>query len=113
MFFNQVTLWPRPLTTALIAATLWSVAARPHDSEASSAVLRPCGRLDVADRDRDCRRSLDRTLGKVDNSRLVVNTIENEDGVGSGSDSYIQYNGDGSYQDGWPARGRWASFVDM
>lgn len=100
--------------TALITATLCSVvASRPDGSEGTSAVHRPPGRLDPADSDGGCRLVLNHTLGKVDNIKLVVTTIHNEDGVGSGSDSYIQYNGDGTYQHGWPARGRWVSFVDM
>ena len=103
----------RPLTNALIAAALYSVVASPHDSDGASAAHRPTGGLDFAGNNGDCRLSLDHSLGEVENIKLVVNTIQNNDGVGSGSDSYTQYNGDGTYRDGWPARGRWVSFVDM
>lgn len=35
------------------------------------------------------------------------------DGIGPGDDSYILYLGDGSVEDGWPAKEDWVSFEDM
>lgn len=114
MFFTSAARWSRPLITALITATFCSVVApRPDGAADADAVHRPSDRLDLAGNDGECRLALDHALGKVDNIKLVVTTIQNDDGIGSGSDSYIQYSGDGTYQDGWPARGRWVSFEDM
>ena len=107
MFCNRAALWSRPLTNALIAAALYSVVASP------SAPHRPLRALDFADNDEECRLSLDLTPGKVVSIMLAVKAIHNEDGLGSGSDSYTQYSGDGTFRDGWPARSHWVSFVDM
>ena len=113
MFLFSTKPWSESLTAGLIAAALYSVVASPHSSESSSAVAEPSGRHYFADNGGKCQLSLGHTLGKVENVELVVDTIKNEDGIGSGSDSYTQYNGDGTYKDGWPSRGVWVSFVDM
>ena len=113
MFLFSAQLWWESLTAGLIAAALYSVVASPHSSEGSSAVAEPSGRPYFADNGGKCHLSTGHTLGKVENVKLVVGTIKNEDGIGSGSDSYTQYIGDGTYKDGWPSRGVWVSFVDM
>ncbi|PWY69717.1 muramidase [Aspergillus heteromorphus CBS 117.55] len=40
-------------------------------------------------------------------SALAVKTINNDDGKSSASNSYTMYTGDGSTQDGWPAKSDW------
>ena len=53
------------------------------------------------------------TGGTVSNGNVAVTTINDNDGIGAGSDTYTQYNGDGTTGDGWPAKTQWVSFVDM
>ncbi|PQE08386.1 glycoside hydrolase protein [Rutstroemia sp. NJR-2017a WRK4] len=43
----------------------------------------------------------------------AVTTINNQDGIGAGSDSYTMYWGDGSDTAGWPHKEDWVSFEDM
>lgn len=43
----------------------------------------------------------------------AVPTINNNDGIGAGSNKYKYYSGDGSTGAGWPAKSQWVSFVDM
>ena len=52
-----------------------------------------------------------KTDGKVNNSAVAVTTIGNEEGVHE--DYYIEYKGDGTTTDGWPAKTSWVSFADM
>jgi hypothetical protein len=51
------------------------------------------------------------TGGKVSNTAIQVNSINNLDGVLV--DYYKQYNGDGSTAHGWPPKSSWLSFQDM
>ena len=53
------------------------------------------------------------TGGWVENGNVAVWTINDEDGIGGGSDSYTMYWGDGSAGDGWPTRSNWVSFTEM
>ena len=53
------------------------------------------------------------TGGWVQISADAVWTIDDEDGIGAGSDSYTMYWGDGSADDGWPTRSQWVSFTEM
>ncbi|MCJ1376252.1 hypothetical protein MMC20_007494 [Loxospora ochrophaea] len=55
----------------------------------------------------------DATGGVVSNPAIAVTSINNDDGIGAGTDSYTQYNGDGTTADGWPAKTSWVSFDDM
>ena len=43
----------------------------------------------------------------------AVSSINNQDGIGAGSDTYKTYSGDGSLQAGWPTKAQWVSFEDM
>ena len=43
----------------------------------------------------------------------AVGSINNNDGIGAGSDTYRTYSGDGSQGAGWPTKASWVSFVDM
>ncbi|PQE14038.1 glycoside hydrolase protein [Rutstroemia sp. NJR-2017a BBW] len=52
------------------------------------------------------------TGGRVTGGAAVT-TINNQDGVGAGSDSYTLYLGDGSDHAGWPHKENWVSFEDM
>lgn len=49
--------------------------------------------------------------GKVTNSGLAVPAVNNQDGILI--DYYTPYNGNGSTDDGWPAKDKWISFMDM
>ena len=53
----------------------------------------------------------DRGGGKVTDSGLGVPTVNNQDGVLI--DYYTPYNGNGSTDEGWPAKDKWISFLDM
>ncbi|RAO67263.1 uncharacterized protein BHQ10_003275 [Talaromyces amestolkiae] len=46
-------------------------------------------------------------------SGLAVTTINDEDGIGAGVDSYTFYQGDGTTADGWPSTDDWVSFSEM
>ena len=51
---------------------------------------------------------------RVSNGNLATYNQDNiQDGVGSGSDSYTMYWGDGSTGAGWPEKSRWVSFENM
>ena len=50
------------------------------------------------------------TGGVVSNPAVAVSSINDNDGVGAGTDSYTQYCGDGS---AFPPKSAWVSFVDM
>ena len=52
------------------------------------------------------------TGGQVNNPAVAVTSINNADG-GSGTDSYRQYNGDGTTGAGWPDKSAWESFDNM
>lgn len=52
------------------------------------------------------------TGGQVINPTVAVTSINNADG-GSGTDSYRQYNGDGTTGAGWPDKSAWESFDNM
>lgn len=55
-----------------------------------------------------------RSTGEVVTGGAAVTSINNNDGIGAGSDTYVEtYEGDGSTSDGWPAKSEWVSFVDM
>lgn len=54
-----------------------------------------------------------RATGGVVSGAAAVNTINNHDGIGAGSDSYKMYWGDGSREAGWPTQEQWVSFEDM
>lgn len=43
----------------------------------------------------------------------AVTSINNNDGIGAGSNSYTNYGGDGSAGAGWPSISDWVSFEDM
>jgi len=47
------------------------------------------------------------------NGPLAVSQINDNDGKGSGSDTYKMYNGDGSTGAGWPAQSDWISYDKM
>ena len=40
-------------------------------------------------------------------SSVAVTTINDEDGIGIGVDSYTFYRGDGTIEDGWPSTDDW------
>ncbi|KAH7053395.1 hypothetical protein B0J12DRAFT_55214 [Macrophomina phaseolina] len=54
-----------------------------------------------------------RATGGVVTSGAAVSTINNQDGIGGGSDTYRLYTGDGSLEAGWPTKEQWVSFEDM
>ncbi|MCJ1443666.1 MAG: hypothetical protein MMC23_004166 [Stictis urceolatum] len=54
-----------------------------------------------------------RTQGQVVTGSAAVTTINDEDGVGAGSNTYNFYQGDGSTGAGWPDQSQWASFNEM
>ena len=56
-------------------------------------------------------RDSDPSGGKVTDSGIAVSSINNHDGVLI--DYYTPYNGNGSTDDGWPAKDKWISFMDM
>ena len=49
--------------------------------------------------------------GTVTDSGIAVPSVNNQDGLLI--DYYTQYNGNGSTEDGWPAKNKWISFMDM
>lgn len=49
--------------------------------------------------------------GKVTNDALAVPIVNNQDGILI--DYYTPYSGNGSTDDGWPAKEKWISFMDM
>ncbi|CZS99762.1 uncharacterized protein RAG0_08082 [Rhynchosporium agropyri] len=51
--------------------------------------------------------------GTTVNGAEAVWNINNEDGIGEGSDTYRQYWGDGGPEAGWPAKSQWVSFRAM
>ena len=51
--------------------------------------------------------------GGVVTGGAAVSTINNQDGVGAGSDVYKLYSGDGSLAAGWPTEEQWVSFENM
>ena len=53
------------------------------------------------------------TGGLVQIAADAVWTINDEDGIGAGSDSYTMYWGDGGSGAGWPTRANWVSFTEM
>lgn len=53
------------------------------------------------------------TTGETVTGGAAVTTINNQDGIGAGTDTYITYSGDGSLQAGWPTLQQWVSFEDM
>ena len=48
---------------------------------------------------------------KVMDKGIAVPSVNNQDGILI--DYYTQYNGSGSTDDGWPAKEKWVSFMDM
>jgi hypothetical protein len=54
-----------------------------------------------------------RATGEVVTIPVAVSAVVNNDGIGAGTDKYVQYSGDGSTGDGWPDISQWASFTDM
>ncbi|KAL1625209.1 hypothetical protein SLS56_007404 [Neofusicoccum ribis] len=54
-----------------------------------------------------------RATGGVVTGGAAVDAINNQDGIGGGSDSYTMYWGDGSTGAGWPSEDSWVSFEDM
>lgn len=54
-----------------------------------------------------------RAKGGVVTGGAQVTTINDNDGIGAGSDSYTMYWGDGSLGAGWPTKEQWVSFEDM
>jgi hypothetical protein len=53
------------------------------------------------------------TGGWVQIAADAVWNINDEDGIGAGSDQYTMYWGDGSAGAGWPTRDQWVSFTEM
>lgn len=53
------------------------------------------------------------TGGWVQIAADAVWSINDEDGIGAGSDSYTMYWGDGGSWSGWPTRANWVSFTEM
>jgi hypothetical protein len=53
------------------------------------------------------------TGGQVQIAADAVWSINDEDGIGAGSDVYNMYWGDGSAGAGWPTRSQWVSFTEM
>jgi hypothetical protein len=51
--------------------------------------------------------------GGVVSGGAAVTSINNQDGIGAGSDYYNFYSGDGSQQAGWPTKAQWVSFENM
>jgi hypothetical protein len=49
----------------------------------------------------------------VTNEADAVFIINDNDGIGAGSNHYQLYKGDGSKGAGWPTRSAWVSFSDM
>ena len=47
------------------------------------------------------------------NPPAAVGSINNDDGIGAGSNTYTFYQGDGTPSSGWPSQSQWVSFVDM
>lgn len=56
---------------------------------------------------------LTRATGGVVTGGAAVTSINNQDGIGSGSDTYKLYKGDGSLEAGWPTKEQWVSFENM
>jgi hypothetical protein len=60
------------------------------------------------------RRASERdTGGWVQIAADAVWSINDEDGIGAGTDQYNMYWGDGSAGAGWPTRSQWVSFTEM
>ena len=53
------------------------------------------------------------TGGWVQIAADAVWSINDEDGIGAGTDQYYMYWGDGSAGAGWPTRSQWVSFTEM
>ncbi|GAD98869.1 hypothetical protein PMAA_009950 [Paecilomyces variotii No. 5] len=51
--------------------------------------------------------------GETVTSSVAVTSINDNDGIGGGTDSYTMYWGDGSAAAGWPSIDQWVSFEDM
>ncbi|KAH8601169.1 hypothetical protein B0O99DRAFT_608181 [Bisporella sp. PMI_857] len=51
--------------------------------------------------------------GGVVTGGAAVSSINNNDGIGAGSDRYVMYRGDGSLEAGWPTKDQWVSFEQM
>lgn len=60
---------------------------------------------------RNKTQTTDPSRGKVTDSGIAVPSINNQDGILI--DYYTQYSGNGSTDDGWPAKDKWISFMDM
>ncbi|CEJ90125.1 hypothetical protein VHEMI05929 [[Torrubiella] hemipterigena] len=54
-----------------------------------------------------------RATGEKVSGSNYVGTINNQDGIGSGTDSYKYYSGDGTTGQGWPGKDKWVSFENM
>jgi len=54
-----------------------------------------------------------RATGGVVTGGAAVTSINNQDGIGAGTDQYTLYLGDGSQGAGWPTKESWVSFEDM
>ena len=51
---------------------------------------------------------------RVSNGNVANYNADNtKDGIGSGTDQYVYYKGDGSTGQGWPDKSRWVSFENM
>ena len=56
-------------------------------------------------------RTTDPGEATVTESGIAVPSVNNKDGILV--DYYTQYNGNGSTDEGWPAKDKWISFMDM
>ncbi|KAI9838132.1 MAG: hypothetical protein M1819_006288 [Sarea resinae] len=99
---------------------LWwcaAVAVKGYPPAATSSVARPTGHPQFGDRFGNFQPNTSvtgtpvlATGGQVDISALEVSSIDNDDGVGAGTDSYTFWSGNGST---WPDKSQWVSFDDM
>ena len=111
------------LKQSLIAALVLAIAgASPYPPEVTVSVPAPTGTPFFGNKNGNFQPNsstslngvhVDATGGQVSNGNVAVTSINNNDGIGAGSDTYKQYNGDGTTGAGWPAKSKWVSFVDM
>ena len=81
-----------------VAAAIASAAAATQSTSDSSSMGSSMGSVSV-------RASV--------NGSVAISSINHQDGIGSGTDAYKVYEGDGSTGAGWPATTAWVSFEDM
>ena len=107
-------IFSQPLVAAFAAPA--AVNASPFPDDIAANVAKPTGTSfygKLKGNHQPAKKNVFATGGIVTNPNLAVSDINNNDGIGPGTDNYRLYTGDGTTGAGWPDKGNWVSYVDM